>query len=65
MGRNPHGTIIASAKIMYLKVELEIAKEKLEAIQALIDGEWDNEQLNKIGYLRTSFEENVRAILNY
>jgi hypothetical protein len=39
-------------------------KEKLEAIQALINGEWDNPSLVKVGELHVDFEYNVQTILN-
>jgi hypothetical protein len=37
--------------------------DALEAIRALIQGEWDNEKLRKIGLLSTDFRENIRSIL--
>jgi hypothetical protein len=39
-------------------------KQALEAIQALIQGEWDNEQLLKAGVLSTDIRENIRVILH-
>lgn len=38
-------------------------EQGIEAIQALIDGEWDNIQLMKIGYLFTEDMANVRTII--
>ncbi len=40
-------------------------EQKLEAIQALLDGEWDNEQLEKIGNLFQTTNNNIKTILNY
>lgn len=39
--------------------------QKLEAIRALINGEWDNEQLLKIGALFVNDIENIKSILEY
>jgi hypothetical protein len=40
-------------------------EQKLEAIKALINGEWDNEQLMKIGPLFVDPLENIKTILEY
>lgn len=40
-------------------------KEKLEAIRALLNGEFDNKQLVKIGPLFVDGVENILHILNF
>jgi hypothetical protein len=49
----------ANDKIAYLQKKAD----KLKAIQALIDGEYDNEHLLKIGPLYPDFKTNVQTIL--
>ena len=38
-------------------------KEKIEALKALFEGNWDNPSLNKVGNLFSSFEKNVKLII--
>lgn len=41
--------------------------EKIEAIRALLHGDWDNEQLMKVDYLIAGADylrDNIRSILN-
>jgi hypothetical protein len=38
-------------------------EQKLVAIEALIDGEWDNPELVKVGELWPTLEENITKIL--
>ena len=39
-------------------------KEKLQAIRALMNGEYDNPHLASIGFLHSSIIDNINTILN-